>query len=194
MNFLAHMFLSCMDNELLIGNFLGDFISNKELSLFSEKIQEGVMLHRHIDSYSDNHADVLNSVRRLRPSQAKYAPVVVDVFYDFILANNWSKFTNQSLEEFSEYVTEVLKYHQDVFPEHVRKRTDRMIEAKWLVDYAKPERLKMILGFLDKRSTFPSAMTSAVEAYEKDYELYEQDFMKFFPDIIAQVEVLCKCH
>ncbi len=193
MNFLAHMFLSCMDNELMIGNFLGDFVSNKELHLFSEKIQEGVMLHRQIDSFSDNHEDVLESVRRLRPSQAKYAPVVIDVFYDFILAKNWLKFTSQPLEEFSDHVTEVLKYHQEVFPEHVRRRTDRMIEAKWLVDYAKPERLEMILGFLDKRSSFPSAMKNAVMAYNKDYELYEKDFLKFFPDIIAYVESACNC-
>lgn len=193
MNFLAHMILSCMDNELMIGNFLGDFISNKELDLFSEKIQEGVMLHRKIDSYSDNHKDVLKSVRRLRPSQAKYAPVVVDVFYDFILANNWSKFSGQSLEDFSNQVTEVLKYHQSVFPEHVRARTDRMIEARWLVDYAKPERLKMILGFLDKRSSFPSAMADAVASYNKDYESYEEDFLKFFPDIISHVESVCGC-
>lgn len=193
MNFLAHMILSCMDNELMIGNFLGDFISNKDLSLFSKKVQEGVMLHREIDSYSDNHKDVLNSVRRLRENQSKYAPVVVDVFYDFILANNWSKYSGQSLIDFSDHVTEVLKYHQASFPDHVRHRTDKMIEANWLVDYAKPENLKRLLGYMDRRTRFPSTMILAVEPYENDYELYEEDFLNFFPDIIAHVEAHCAC-
>ena len=55
MNFLAHIFLSCGSEDLLIGNFIADFISNKEVNQYDPEVQKGIQLHREIDSYTDNH-------------------------------------------------------------------------------------------------------------------------------------------
>ncbi len=80
MNFLAHMFLTYGDKERTVGNYIADFIRNRDLVLFSDRIVEGVMLHRHIDHYTDTHPEALKSTRKLRARHNKYAPVVIDVF------------------------------------------------------------------------------------------------------------------
>jgi acyl carrier protein phosphodiesterase len=46
MNHLAHFFLSNNNNDLAIGNFVADFITNKELPQYSEGVSQGTMLHR----------------------------------------------------------------------------------------------------------------------------------------------------
>ena len=48
MNFLAHLYLSGEDEELMIGNFIADFIRNREVTNYSEGIQKGIFLHRKI--------------------------------------------------------------------------------------------------------------------------------------------------
>ncbi len=49
MNHLAHLYLSGKDTNLLIGNFITDFLRGKELKMFKEKYSDGIALHRYID-------------------------------------------------------------------------------------------------------------------------------------------------
>ena len=108
MNFLAHMFLTYGNKEHTVGNYVADFIRNRDLELFSDRIVEGVKLHRHIDHYTDTHPVVLKSTRKLRARHQKYAPVVIDVFYDFILAQNWGRFSKVDMRSFADNIYIVL--------------------------------------------------------------------------------------
>jgi acyl carrier protein phosphodiesterase len=92
MNHLAHFVLSGGDADLAIGNFVADFITNRQLPDFSAAVQRGIHLHREIDAFTDAHPIVKQSTKRLHPFHHKYSPVIVDVYYDFLLAKNWDKF------------------------------------------------------------------------------------------------------
>ena len=39
MNFLAHTYLSGSDPEILVGNFIGDFVKGKQIEKFEENIK-----------------------------------------------------------------------------------------------------------------------------------------------------------
>src|SRR5690349_12341831 len=100
MNFLAHIFLSGDDPEIMVGNFIGDFVKGRNLDdRFSSGIVKGIELHRAIDEYTDSHPVVAQSKNRLRPKYRHYAPVIVDVFYDHFLAKNWKNYHPTSLED-----------------------------------------------------------------------------------------------
>jgi acyl carrier protein phosphodiesterase len=92
MNHLAHFVLSGGDADLAIGNFVADFITNRQLPDFTEAVQRGIRLHREIDAFTDAHPIVKQSTKRLHPFHHKYSPVIVDVYYDFLLAKNWDTF------------------------------------------------------------------------------------------------------
>jgi len=87
MNFLAHLFLSFDNEDIMIGNFIADMIRNKDVSTFSEGVQKGIALHRKIDSYTDVHPIVKQGTKLMQPYHSKYSPVVIDVFYDYLLSN-----------------------------------------------------------------------------------------------------------
>ena len=55
MNYLAHIFLSGNDTELMIGNFIADHIKPQERAKFSPQINAGIKLHYAIDTFTDNH-------------------------------------------------------------------------------------------------------------------------------------------
>ena len=52
MNFLFHMLLSGTDDQILVGNFMGDFVKGPLLERFPERIRRGITLHRRIDSFA----------------------------------------------------------------------------------------------------------------------------------------------
>lgn len=83
MNFLAHLYLSGDDSEIMVGNFIGDFVKGRNLNeRFEERIVKGIELHRSIDAFTDSHPVVTLSKNRLRDKYRHYSPVIVDMFYD----------------------------------------------------------------------------------------------------------------
>jgi len=193
MNFLAHLFLSCDNEELLIGNFIADFIKQKEVADYSPAIQKGIDLHRQIDTYTDQHPLVLQGVHRLRPFHHKYAPVVIDILFDYLLANNWSRYSGQSLDDFAHYIYDILNDRMKDLPLKLQKRLPEMIEANWLQAYGTDEGILFTFKKMDERTSFPSDFKSALKHLKLDYEAYETEFNLFFPDLIQYVDSNCKC-
>ena len=68
MNFLAHTYLSCSNEDLLVGNFLADFMKNKDIESLPSNILKGIDLHRKIDSFTDSHPAVKEVNKRFHCS------------------------------------------------------------------------------------------------------------------------------
>src|SRR5690606_31319115 len=120
MNFLAHLYLSGDDPEVMVGNFIGDFVKGRDLrSRFRPGIAAGIGLHRAIDEYTVGPPVVARSKRRLRPELRHYPPVVADMFYDHSLGANWSPYHIAPLPRYPVGMYPLLKSHQDVLPSKV---------------------------------------------------------------------------
>lgn len=188
MNFLAHMFLTRHDKHLTVGNYVADFIRNRDLVMFPKKVVKGIMLHRHIDHYTDNHPEVLKSTRKLRKRHKKYAPVVIDVFYDYILSKNWDTFANIDKRTFADGIYEALNEYSHMFPVHLQDITERMISDDFLLQYGKKKGMKKTFMRIGKRAKFNSNFATAFDDLEEGYETINSGFLKFFPDLINEVK------
>ena len=112
MNILAHAFLSGHHAELLIGNFIGDFIKGDPASLrhhLTPGLIAGVRLHRAIDTFTDAHPDVAAVRDLLHPRCHKYAGAAVDVFFDHFLAADFQGLTGEQLAQFVPYFYQTLR-------------------------------------------------------------------------------------
>ena len=187
MNFLAHLFLSGDDDELKVGNFIGDSVKERDLSTYPASVQDGIRLHRSIDRYTDTHHIVMNSKLRLRPKYHKHAPVIVDMFYDHFLASLWGDYSKITLEQFIQESHNLLNSKIDIMPERTQFMLPYMIKGNWLLGYRELTGLDRSLTGMSKRSKFKSNMEHAVADLERDYEKYKQEFQAFFPDLIIFV-------
>ncbi len=88
MNYLAHAYLSFGQDEVLVGNFIGDFVKGKMMSTFPQEVQNGIRLHREIDKFTDTHPLVRAGQSYLRPLFRHYSTVITDIFFDYYLAKN----------------------------------------------------------------------------------------------------------
>lgn len=187
MNFLAHMFLTYDNKEHTVGNYVADFIRNRDLVLFSENVVHGVMLHRHIDHYTDNHPEVLKSTRKLRARHQKYAPVVIDVFYDYILTKNWDKFSDIDMRSFADQIYVYLNEYSEEFPIHLQSISSRMIADDFLLQYGTESGIQKTFKRIGRRAKFKSNFDTAFDDLENNYEEINDGFLKFFPDLIKEV-------
>ncbi len=188
MNFLAHLYLSGDDDELIIGNFIADMVKGEKINGYSQGIVSGVLLHRQIDLFTDKHPVVKQSKDRLRKRYRLFAGVIVDMYYDHFLAKNWPDYSNHSLRDYSGKAYELLQRHESILPERARFILPFMVENNWLVNYASPENMSRYFGGMARRTTYPSGMENAVEDLLQHYQFFEKEFRTFFPELIDFVE------
>lgn len=184
MNFLAHLYLSGDDPEIMVGNFIGDFVRGRNMhEQFQQNIAIGIELHRKIDEFTDSHLVVLESKKRLRPKYRHYAPVIVDVFYDHFLAIHWPRWHPQPLPDFATFAYSQLENHEAILPERVLQMMPYMIRGNWLVNYAKTEGIHRALSGMSRRTPYESKMDEAVHDLEKYFNEFESEFLLFFPEL-----------
>ncbi|MFN6089101.1 MAG: ACP phosphodiesterase [Cyclobacteriaceae bacterium] len=182
MNFLAHLYLSADDPEIQLGNFIGDFVRGRDLSTrFSPGIVKGISLHREIDEFTDRHPIVKLSKDRLRPKYRHYAPVIIDMFYDHLLAVNWNAYHHQPLPDFAAGCYDYLIKSEAILPEQVKWMLPHMMRGNWLVNYGKLEGIQQALSGMTRHSKFDSKMNEATEELQQFYKEFDQEFQLFFP-------------
>jgi acyl carrier protein phosphodiesterase len=192
LNFLAHTYLSGDDDDLKIGNFLGDFVKGRLNKLsntqYSEGIIKGMALHREIDFFTDSHPVVRQSIDRLQPKYHKFSGIVVDMFYDHILARNFDSYSTVSLEDYSQEFYQLLKKRQSEIPEAMERMIESMVRRNWFVSYRRYEGIEWSLQGISKRLSFQSGIENATEDLKKDYLLYEAEFNIFFPQLVQHCQ------
>lgn len=185
MNFLAHLYLSGGDEEVLVGNFIADFVKGRLTEASgSEGIVKGIWLHRRIDHFTDTHEIVRQSKLRLRPVYHKYAGVITDMFYDHFLAVNWLAYSNVPLPEFARQTYETLERNRNWLPAGMERLLYYMAQQNWLVAYARIEGIDRALQGMARRTSFESGMEHATKALRRDYEPFQHEFKLFFPHLV----------
>ena len=148
MNFLAHAYLSKGEPDLLVGNFIADFVKGSKIQSFPDRIQEGIRLHRRIDAFTDSHPLFIGSKRRLAPKYRHYSGVIVDLIYDHLLAKNWDEFHQDSLLTFTESLYKTVQAENEILPEGVRHLLQYMVPDNWLFHYHSLEGIDRALNGL----------------------------------------------
>jgi len=169
----------------MVGNFMGDFVRKAEDVNFSAGIRRGLELHRSIDTFTDRHPVVRESTKLLHAQHHKYAPVLLDVFYDFLLIKNWSDFSKQSLQQFTQSVYKILQKNRNIMPSVLQRRVPLMIADDWLVQYGKWEGLEFTFRRIRQRASQPGCFNGAVESLQRHEEALDVGFRQFFPEVVA---------
>jgi len=181
MNYLAHIYLSGNNIELMIGNFIADAVKGRALERYSIDIQKGIKLHHSIDHFTDTHDIVKKSKKRLWGKYRHYNAVIVDIFYDHFLAKNWKNHHPLKLEEFTNNSYNTFTDNLHVFPDKMQLFYNHMVKNNWLYNYQFVEGIKMVMGGMAKRTTFKSGMENSTEDLLKYYDEFEYEFESFFP-------------
>ncbi len=188
MNVLAHIYLSGDSEKIIIGNYIGDYVKGRDYLKYPDMIRKGIILHRHIDAFTDSHPVVQRSKLLFSRKYHKYSGVITDVIYDHFLTKEWDFFSRRPLESVTYNFYRALVNNYDLLPEKVRKIMPFFIIYNWIESYQTIKGIKRVLKALSKGSTLPDETKFAVKILKKNYYSLFDDFMEFFPQLIDYVE------
>lgn len=183
MNFLAHFHLSGENELIAIGNFLGDFVRGSELANLPPTVQKGVQLHRFIDQFTDSHSQVKELNQIITPHFAKYAPVVSDIYFDYFLASNFSKFSPVSLRDYTNEVYQMMERNLPIFPKKASRFYHFMITRDIFYEYGNKGGLQHVFNGLSSRASFDSKMENGVDVLREYETEMRQMFEVFYPEL-----------
>lgn len=136
MNYLGHAYLSFYQPNLCLGNLMNDFVRGKQQFQYAKGIQQGFALHRAIDVFTDEHPSTKTAKQMFTPAAGRYAGVLMDIVYDYFLANDTDIFTTEnSLENLAHFTYQTLQSHEAILPATLQKMLPYMVRENWLVNY-----------------------------------------------------------
>jgi acyl carrier protein phosphodiesterase len=185
MNYLAHIYLSGDNDLVTIGNFIADGIKGKSYKKHQKEIQIGILLHRHIDTYTDAHKTVRQSTKRLHEKYGHYSGIIVDILYDHFLAKNWSRYSDIPLDLYVDAFYDSLEVHYNILPLRIQKMMPFMMADNWLLSYASIDGISKVLDGMNRRTKNRSSMNEAVIELETFYTEFENEFFSFFDELIT---------
>ncbi|AOR27140.1 ACP phosphodiesterase [Formosa sp. Hel1_33_131] len=183
MNYLAHIFLSGGQPDIMIGNFIADSIKGSKYDTYPPEIQKGILLHRQIDTTTDAHPAFRQSTKRLHKNYGHYSGIIVDIFYDHFLAKNWSEYSDIPLADYIQSFYKLLRDNFEILPANIQKIAPIMMEGNWLLIYAELEGIDRVLAGMNRRTKNRSGMDKAGQELKEFYTLFEADFRLVIKDL-----------
>lgn len=194
MNYLAHLYLSGESEKLLVGNFIGDYVKGNRYLQYHDEIAKGIILHRHIDSFTDQHPKHLEAKHFFRNDFGHYAGILVDFTYDHFLASNWNSYSETSLSWFAKHVHSVLLSHFTDLPLRVQGFLPFLIQNRRLESYASVDGIIQSIQIMAKYSSLPSKSEIAKKILLDNYDELNLNFRQFMAEAISYVETDFEIH
>lgn len=175
----------------MIGNLLPDMVPGPLNPSLHPEIRAGALNHKRVDAFTDTHPVFARSRARFRDKHGRFSAILTDLFYDHVLARDWSRHHDQPLDSFIDRAHAALAEGYDMMPEPMRPIIARLIEQGWLRRYATPDGMTDILEMMSARFTQrlhrPINLTKAIDDLPEIGAALTEDFAEFFPQLVTHV-------
>lgn len=180
MNYLGHLYFSGDDKDLMICNLYGDHVKGKKYTSYPSKIIDGILLHREIDHFIDNHPEVLALKKLLYTDLPKVSGVAVDLYFDHLLAKNWKKYHFEELSNFLNSFFQFSSNYETFMKEEFKEFLFHLRFNRWLEHYSSSYGLEKLCQGVSSKLSFQNKLIQApkyFELFEKEIEFAFEAFM-----------------
>ena len=187
MNHLAHALVAHRAGSSITGNLMGDFVKGDPATRWNGPLREGILLHRRVDAFADDHPVFARSRARLRPPFRRWAGILIDVFWDHLLARRWTEYCDTPLRAFADDVYAELRREWAALPERMIPFATYLIETDLLVAYRDPAGVARAFAGMSRRVRRANPLGEAMPTLEGERAGLDVDFREFFPELLAAV-------
>lgn len=184
MNYLGHFYVADLTHSSYAGALLGDFIKGRQWQNFPRSLQAGILYHRQLDQWIDRYIIDNRLTELFSPTVRRFAPIALDLYWDYCLANQWTLWHPQALSIFSENVYTQLASHQ--LPEKAQIVSQKMRDYDWLLFYQQDGFIERALGYISRRFSKKPPFTKLTEELWQQHANLEQFFPQLMQDLLAQ--------
>jgi acyl carrier protein phosphodiesterase len=188
MNYLAHAFLSFGNEPVIVGNYIADHIKLANAGHLPPEIKQGILLNRRIDHFTDTHPLFIKSKRNFYDGFERYSGVLVDIYYDHILAKNFSKYSDVGLQEFTEDIYATLWKNKMHLPESSIGFLNYAENHNTFFEYSKREGIELVLKHLSHRINHGIWLNESMHLFIANERSIEEDFREFFEELMREAK------
>jgi len=188
MNHLAHCYLSFGNEDWLLGNFIGDYVKGNDWEKYPTPVQQGILLHRTIDAFTDGSPHVHRCSARIRPYSKRFSGPVMDILFDYLLARNWQKYSEKPISTFAEETYAMLQRRVGEMPPALQNRLPNMVAGNFLQGYGHREGLEFVFGKFMHRVSIPFDANALLDFFMEHINEFESDFYTFFPELLEKAQ------
>jgi len=184
-NHLAHALLAAPDADLMVGSLIGDFVRGAIDPALPPGVQAGVALHRAIDGYADAHVQVVAARALIAPPLRRYAGVLLDIWFDHLLARGWATHGTGSLADFSRGVRTLLDANADLLPVRMHGFVAYMHANDLPAAYGDTAMIARVLHGVSQRFSRENPVAGALPVLLSLEVPLARHFDAFFPELQA---------
>ncbi len=159
-----------------VGGLLGDFVKGPLRGDFPIGVESGIQLHRGLDNYADNLAEIRELFVYFPAPWRRYAGIVIDVCFDHLLARNWHHYHEQPLDDYCADFYQHLQTCRPWLPDGAHAFSIRAPQIGWLQRYAEPDVVPGVLRQVGGRFRKPVPLEQAWAAVQPDRTALEAAF------------------
>lgn len=182
MNFLAHALLAGDDPALVVGGVVGDWIKGPLPGRLPPDLARGAALHRAIDSHAETHPAFRRSRSRVSTARRRYAGVLVDIFYDHLLAADWAALHPQPFADYRHAVYRQVSERFADLPKDAHYALMLMASEDWFHSYARIDGIADVLARMSRRARRPNPLAGGEAEFLADAEGFRADFQEWLAD------------
>jgi len=187
-NFLAHLYLARHSDDAMLGAMLGDFVGTAALGQYNAEVQREILLHRKIDSFTDRHPEVLQAKRHFPEGRRRYAGILLDVYFDHLLARDWDRHHGGDLDAFNHHFYGVLLAQLPALPPRLQRLAPIMAANDWLGSYRNRDVVdRAVTGIATRLSRNSEKLVECLPILRRHEADVVQRFESFFPELQAYV-------
>ena len=185
MNYLAHSYLNGKrGNDVLMGNMMGDFVKGKQYQNFASPIQEGILLHRAIDTFTDAHLIVSHVKSFFRQDYGLFSGPIVDGLFDYYLANDTSIFKHQeALQQHIQNTYNTILQNSHLMNEKMKHMTSYMIQYDWLFHYQFTKGIEKSWRGMSKRYERMNDAEIAIQLFHQHHDTIRDLYKELIFDL-----------
>lgn len=185
MNHLAHALLSGPDDAVQLGGWLGDFVRGGIDAELPVGVQQGIALHRAIDTFTDSHEDVRTLKGLFEPPYRRYAGILIDIWFDHLLARDFGRWSDVPLQDFSEQAVQRLIRGDALLPDSLRRFRDYLRARNLPAAYAERTMIsEVLIGVASRLKRENPIAQGLIEVSRLESQL-DSGFTSFFPQLVA---------
>ncbi len=186
-NYLVHFLVAGDDEELQLGNLLGDYVKGRverfEHPGVTARLRTGIQMHRLIDTFSDRHPAVHRSKKLVAAEYGRLSGAIVDVFYDHVLARRWQEHHPQPLPDYAQTIYGTLERNLHRMPVAVHPLIGAMTRGDWLHGYASQRGIDRALMGIAHRRPVARDIGTAGHLVADHFDRFAIDFDEFLPEL-----------
>ena len=185
MNYIAHIHVGNHTQTSLVGNFLGDFVKGSQLDYLPASIEKAIRLHRSIDIFTDTHPLIVDLRKHFPADLRRMAGVVIDIYFDYLLMQNWSVYSKVHFNDvFEQFYIELEQFSLKDNPKF-NKQAERLKTHRWLNEYINLQTCQHAFSSIENRLKYKILFAEKAQDFIQQHAvLLESRFEQFYPECL----------